>query len=184
MAFEVIIGIIVFLIVVFLIAVIVLYFTGKIETGPVGPTGTQGPTGPTGRDGSATNTGATGPSTPSKSVITLNPGGNYHTPSAFQFFGSQFADYRSASIVINAPGTISNFYIHNEFAPGNNGSRRYDIVINGAITPLTIIMAGSQVVANNNSIVNVMPGDLVAVLYGALGQPVDTKGSMTFTITS
>lgn len=58
--------IILFFIIAFLVAIVVLYFTGFIQQ--TGATGATGPIGPTGITGTATNTGATGPTGPSSGL--------------------------------------------------------------------------------------------------------------------
>ena len=101
MWFEIIISFLVFGIIIYLAVISYLYFTKQVNSGPtgqIGPIGTQGPsgmtgpTGPTGISGAATNTGATGATAPSKTIITLNPGGIYLYPASYVFFGSQTTD--------------------------------------------------------------------------------------------
>jgi len=203
MWFEVIIGILVLLIIITLIIIIVLWSQGKLtttgpqgpkgDTGPrgeigqTGPTGMQGPMGPQGIPGTATNTGATGSIGPAQTLITFNPRGNYIN-SAFQFVGYQTMNINEATILISKPGFISNLYVKNTAITGNQQGDffQYTIWKNGIGTNLSVLIPYyTNTGFDNTDIVDVVPGDLIALQFNPQGETTNpSTGSMTFTITS
>lgn len=120
-----------FFIIAFLVAIVVLYFTGFIQQ--TGATGATGPIGPTGITGTATNTGATGPTGPSLAkgikinniVLTsfnqpsFNGTLNIQSISTDQNKQAMFTLNINQSIVTTGPGTwvSSQQVIPTEFIP-------------------------------------------------------------------
>lgn len=228
--FELIVGILLFIIIVTIVTFIVLYFTGILHfsgptgsqgpqgipgtatnTGSTGPTGTFGPTGPagiignrgpmgqTGSNGATGNFGPTGPTGNrgptgingtagrSQSLITFAPG-NFYINNNFQFFGSQTPTEYIAQIVITKPGTVSNLTVRNVNVNGTGNPQRIFIVRkNGQNTLLQVVMRLSDtMMINNTDMVNVMPGDLISLVYTentSQGTLMPTTGAISFIIT-
>jgi hypothetical protein len=188
---DVVVWIILFFIIVVLIAMIALYFTGFIHSGQTGPTGQPGvsgqpgTTGPTGISGSATNTGATGLSGDNTTMITFNSGGNYINNN-FQFYGTQNSNELFAQIVVNKPSKISNLIVVNTGYNSPSGDTKVITVrVNGQNTPLSVSMYGFDVnKSNNTDVVTVNPGDKISVLFMVSNTPVTYGGTITFSITS
>lgn len=149
--------------------IVISYATGGLNS-LKGPTGSVGPTG---------NTGAPGGT---KSIVTLNPGGNYINNN-YQFFGSQNTNERVARIVMPQNATLSHLLVRNDNAVGQGQTRFYAIIVNSVRTTLEVQLTGNDMMGSNtNTFIPVNAGDYVSVLYTDTLSPPPTIGSISFVI--
>jgi hypothetical protein len=149
--------------------VVISYATGSLNN-LKGPTGSTGPTG---------NTGAPGGT---KSIVTLNPGGNYLNDH-YQFFGSQNTNEQVARIVMPQNATLSNLLVRNATAVGQGQARIYSVFVNSVITTLRVQMTNNDtIISNTNTFIPVNAGDYVSVLYTDTLSLTPTTGSISFVI--
>lgn len=198
--YEIIIGILLFIIIAFIITILVLWGTGTLHligptgqpgptgssgsatnTGATGPTGVIGPTGPVGIMGNRGLTGPTGASSTTQTIITLNSGGNY-VNNNFIFFGTQTPVESSAQIVIPKAGTLSNLYVANTGT--NNDSKLFTVRVNGNNTNLVVSMFSPDINGFSGNVVPVNAGDKVSVQFQVSSSPTTYGGAISFTLTT
>ncbi|HTY43000.1 MAG TPA: hypothetical protein VMH79_14090, partial [Thermoanaerobaculia bacterium] len=134
----------------------------------------QGPTGPQGPPGPSTGIPLIGGTSGTSNLVNGRFMG--------MFAGNQSSTERLVQNIMPRAGTVEDFYIFIETAPGGTASWTFTLRKNGADTALTCTVSGTnQICSDTTHSVTFAAGDLVSVREASANGPSNTAGQWTAT---
>lgn len=138
-------------------------------TGAVGPTGATGATGPT---GPVSGTPIIGGTSGTSNLVNGRFMG--------MFAGNQSATERSVQNIMPTAGTVKNFYVFVENAPGGTTSWTLTLRKNNVDTAVTCtVMGAGQTCSDTVNTAVFAAGDLISVRESSSGSPANSAGQWT-----